>query len=148
MTLTVQEMSDRIEIDQALTRYCHAVDDRDWETYRTIFTAEAVIDDVVTGGIRSGVEEHIVYLTRALQHIRLSQHTISTILLDVNGDTARALVQCVCPMVVDLAGGGTQTMLLGVRYRDRLIRQRGAWRISELVEEKFWHFNVPEGFTF
>jgi hypothetical protein len=34
-----------------LARYCHAVDDRDWETYRTIFTEDAVIDDLVTGGM-------------------------------------------------------------------------------------------------
>jgi|SRR5688572_24990486 len=148
MMLTAQEISDRLEIDQLLTRYCHAVDDRDWQTYRTIFTEDAVIDDLVTGGIRSGVEEHIVYLTRALQHITLSQHTISTTLLDIDGETARALVHCICPMVVAMPGGGTQTMLLGVRYRDRLTRGHGRWRISELIEEKFWHVNVPEGFEF
>jgi hypothetical protein len=45
------------------------VDDRDWETYRTIFTADVVITN-------------------------------------------------------------------------------GGWRISELVEENFWHLNVPEGFKF
>jgi hypothetical protein len=148
MTLTVQEMSDRIEIEDVLARYCYAVDDRDWESYRTVFTADAVIDDVVTGGIRSGVEEHITYLKRALTHIRTSQHTISTVLIDVNGESARAVVHCVCPMVVEMPGGATQTMLLGVRYRDQLARQSDAWRISELVEEKFWHLNVPEGFKF
>jgi ketosteroid isomerase-like protein len=146
--MTTHEMSDRIEIDQVLTRYCHAVDDRDWHAYRAVFTEDAVIDDVVTGGIRSGVDAHVVYLTRALQHITLSQHTISTIRLDVEGDTASALVQCICPMVVAMPGGNTQTMFLGVRYRDRLTRGHGTWRISELVEENFWHFNVPAGFTF
>jgi hypothetical protein len=25
---------------------------------------------------------------------------------------------------------------------------QSTWRISELVEENFWHFNVPEGFKF
>ena len=146
--LSVQELSDRSEIDQLLARYCHAVDDRDWQTYRTIFTADAVIDDVVTGGIRSGVDDHVVYLQRALHGIRLSQHTISTILLDVDGESATAKVQCVCPMVVVMPQGATQTMILGVRYRDRLSRANGVWRISELVEENFWHVNVPEGFAF
>ena len=146
--LSAQEISDRIQIDDVLARYCHAVDERDWETYRTIFTEDAVIDDVVTGGIRSDVEDHIVYLQRALSNIRLSQHTISTILLDVVGDSATAKVQCVCPMVVAMPNGAAQTMLLGVRYRDRFSRVNGRWRISELIEEKFWHFNVPEGFKF
>ncbi len=148
MTIPVQEISDRIEIEQVLARYCYAVDDRDWETYRTIFTEDAVIDDVVTGGIRSGVEEHIVYLTRALKNIRISQHTISTIRLEIGGDAARASVQCICPMVVNMPGDTTQTMLLGVRYEDRLARANGTWRISELVETNFWHHNVPEGFEF
>jgi hypothetical protein len=146
--LSTQEMSDRIEIHDVLARYCHAVDDRDWETYRAIFTADAVIDDVVTGGIRSGVDDHVVYLKRALSNIRLSQHTISTILLDVDGDSARAKVQCICPMVVVLPQAAAQTMILGVRYRDRLSRTDAGWRISELIEESFWHLNVPEGFKF
>ena len=146
--LSTQEISDRIEITHTLTRYCHAVDERDWEIYRTIFTEDAVIDDVVTGGIRSGVEDHIGYLQRALNSIRLSQRTISTILLDVEQDSARAKVQCICPMVVALPQGATQTMILGVRYRDQLARVDGTWRISELVEENFWHLNVPAGFTF
>jgi ketosteroid isomerase-like protein len=146
--LSTQEISDRIEIHEVLTRYCHAVDERDWDTYRTVFAEDAVIDDVVTGGIRSGVEDHVGYLQRALRSIRLSQHTISTILLDVQGDSATAKVQCICPMVVAMPNGAAQTMLLGVRYRDRLSRVDGRWRISELIEENFWHLNVPEGFKF
>jgi hypothetical protein len=145
---STQETSDRIEIDQLLARYCYAVDDRDWQTYRSIFTQDAVIDDVVTGGIRSGVEDHIIYLQRALTSIRLSQHTISTILVDINGNSATAKLQCICPMVVAMPQGATQTMILGVRYRDRLSRTDAGWRISELIEESFWHLNVPEGFKF
>jgi hypothetical protein len=51
-------------------------------------------------------------------------------------------------MVVAMPEGTTQTMILGVRYRDRLSRLNRAWRISELIEENFWHLNVPEGFKF
>jgi hypothetical protein len=28
--LSIQELSDRAEIDQLLARYCHALDERDW----------------------------------------------------------------------------------------------------------------------
>jgi hypothetical protein len=57
MSLSFQEVSDRLEIQDALTRYCYAVDDRDWDAYRQLFTSDAVIDDTVTGGIKSGAEE-------------------------------------------------------------------------------------------
>ncbi|MER9443852.1 nuclear transport factor 2 family protein [Mesorhizobium sp. M0340] len=67
MTLSLQEVSDRLEIEQLLVRYCCAVDDRDWDAYRKIFTLDAVLDDTVTGGIRSGVDEHVAYMKGALR---------------------------------------------------------------------------------
>jgi hypothetical protein len=148
MTLSLQEISDRLEIEDLLVRYCYSVDDRDWNTYRNIFTADAVLDDTVTGGIRSGVEEHVVFLERALSKILISQHAISTILLDVRGDEAGARVHCSCPMVVDLGEGKRQVFFQGLWYRDRLARTPEGWRISELVEEGYWNYNVPEGFRF
>jgi hypothetical protein len=31
MTMSPREISDRLEIEQLLIRYCHAVDERDWD---------------------------------------------------------------------------------------------------------------------
>src|ERR1700757_2995498 len=76
--LSLDGISDRLEIQDLLTRYCYAVDDRDWSAYRGVFTADATIDDTVTGGVRGGVEEHIVYMRQALSKIAMSQHAIST----------------------------------------------------------------------
>src|SRR4051794_40535924 len=101
MPLTPAEMSDRLEINDLLVRYCYAVDDRDWDNYRAIFTPDAIIDDTVTGGERSGVEDHIVFMKRALARIRISQHAISTILLTIERDEASARTHCSCPMVVE-----------------------------------------------
>jgi len=47
MALTPQAISDRLEIEDVLIRYCYAVDDRDWHSYRAAFTPDAVIDDTV-----------------------------------------------------------------------------------------------------
>jgi hypothetical protein len=54
MPLSLQEISDRLEIQEVLTRYCYAVDDRDWDTYRSAFTLDAIIDDTAAGGLRGG----------------------------------------------------------------------------------------------
>ncbi|MBV9264806.1 MAG: nuclear transport factor 2 family protein, partial [Acidobacteriaceae bacterium] len=99
--LSLEQISDHLEIEDLLTRYCYAVDDRDWNAYRKVFTADAVIDDTVTGGVRSGLEEHIVYMEQALSKIAMSQHAISTILVDVQGNEARVRAHCSCPMVID-----------------------------------------------
>lgn len=148
MTLSLQEISDRLEIEELLVRYCYAVDDRDWEAYRNVFTSDAVLDDTITGGIRSGVEEHVAFMKRALSKILISQHAISTILLDIRGDEASARVHCSCPMVVDLGEGKRHVFFQGLWYRDRVVRTPDGWRISGLVEEGYWNHNVPEGFTF
>jgi hypothetical protein len=102
MTLSVHEISDRMEIQDLLVRYCYAVDDRDWDAYRNVFTPDAILDDTVTGGIRSGVEEHIAFMKRALSKVLISQHALSTVLLDIRGDQAKSRVHCSCPMLVDL----------------------------------------------
>jgi hypothetical protein len=148
MSLSLQDVSDRLEIEELLVRYCYAVDDRDWEAYRSIFTPDAVLDDTVTGGIRSGVEEHVAYLQRALSKILISQHAISTILIDIRSDEARARLHCSCPMVVDLGEGKRHVFFQGLWYRDRVVRTPEGWRISELVEQGYWNYNLPEGFKF
>ena len=148
MPLSLEQISDRLEIQDLLTRYCYAVDDRDWNAYRRVFTPDAVIDDTITGGVKSGVEEHIAYMKRALSKIVMSQHAISTILFDIKGNDATARAHCSCPMLVDLGNGSTQVFFQGLWYRDRLIRTPDGWRMKELVEEGYWKHNVPPGFKF
>jgi len=148
MRLSLLEISDRLEIQDVLTRYCYAVDDRDWDAYRAVFTSDAVIDDTVTGGVRSSVEEHIVYMRRALSKILISQHALSTVLLDIRGNEANARAHCSCPMVVDLGRNRTQVFFQGLWYRNRLARTPKGWLISALVEEGYWNQNVPPGFRF
>ena len=94
MTLSLREISDRIEINELLVRYCYAVDDRDWDAYRRVFTEDAIIDDSVAGGLRSDVEKHVAFMTKALSKILVSQHAISTTLVEIRGDEASARTHC------------------------------------------------------
>jgi hypothetical protein len=59
----------------------------------------------VAGGIRSNVEDPVSFMKRVLTKIRISQHAMSTMLLDITGDTARSRTHCSCPMVVERGGG-------------------------------------------
>ena len=135
MALTREQISDHIEIEDVLTRYCYAVDDREWDVYRGLFTHDAVIDDRVTGGIQSGIDEHILYLGRALSKVVLSLHAVSTVRIDLSVDTAQVRAQCSCPMVVKLAGVKNHVFFQGLWYRNSLVRTHEGWKISRLVEE-------------
>jgi hypothetical protein len=148
MTMSLQDISDRLEIENLMVRYCYAIDDRDWDAYRSVFTADAIIDDTVTGGVRSGVEEHISYLKRALTKILISQHAISTILINASGDSATGRSHCSCPMVVDVGEGRKHVFFQGLWYRDALVRTAQGWKFSARTEEGYWTHNLPEGFKF
>jgi hypothetical protein len=148
MTLSPQEISDRVEIEDVLTRYCYAVDDREWDTYRALFTHDAVIDDCVTGGLRSGVEEHIQYLKRALSKVVLSQHAISTIRINLSADVAQVRAHCSCPMVLNTGEAKPHVFFQGLWYSNSLVRTPGGWKISHLVEEGYWVHNNPPHFAF
>ncbi len=41
---SLQALADRIAVEDLLTRYATAVDRRDWELYRSVFTTDAEVD--------------------------------------------------------------------------------------------------------
>lgn len=144
--MSPQELSDRLEIEQLLIRYCHALDRRDWDGYRNVFTPDAVIEDVTAGA--ATVAEMLDFLPNALRRVRISQHAVSTVLLTVDGDRATAHSVCHCPMVIELGDGTTAFMFQGLWYDDRLVRTTDGWRISRRAERDYFAHNVPEGFSF
>jgi len=66
VTLTIQEISDRIEINDLLIRYCSAVDQRDWDAFDDIFTEDCLIDYTAMGGKRGGLAETKAFLKKVM----------------------------------------------------------------------------------
>ena len=50
--MDIQEISDRLEINNLLIDYCSAVDAKNFAEFDRIFTADALIDYTALGGIR------------------------------------------------------------------------------------------------
>jgi ketosteroid isomerase-like protein len=146
MTLSHQEISDRLEIEQLLIRYCHAIDERDWDAYRTIYTEDALIDDV-SAGPGNTVDEMVEFLSSALERVALIQHAISTSKIEIDGDTASARTVCHCPVVLDRGNGHTQMFFQGLWYLDELERTLEGRKISKRVESDYFH-NMPPDFRF
>ena len=49
--LSLQELSDRLEIEQLIVRYSNCIDQRDWDGLDAVFTPDAYIDYRKLGGI-------------------------------------------------------------------------------------------------
>jgi 3-phenylpropionate/cinnamic acid dioxygenase small subunit len=138
-----EDLADRIEIDDLLTRYATAVDTRDWELYRTVFTADAVIDYTSSGGIRGGLPEVITWLSESLAMFSMSQHLVTNRDIRVTGDTATSHSALYNAMGRTKRDGSLDLMFVGGGYRDKLRRTDLGWRVTERIQETAWFSSSP-----
>ena len=142
--LTLLQMSDRLEIQDLIARYAHAIDDRDWNALDAIFTADAVIDYTELGGAKGNLAETKAYLATAMAGFPAFQHLSATSRIDIDGDAAKARTILFNPMVIPHEGS-EQVMFIGLWYCDELARTDKGWRIVHRREEKCWSHNAPAG---
>lgn len=134
-------MSDEADIARLLYRYARAVDTKDWELYRTVFTDDAVID-YSSAGIPPGSRDEIADLfSSAFAAIPWSMHYITNIEADVHGDTASVRAMFYNPM--QLPGMAEQSSCGGYYFHE-LVRTSDGWRSRHLREENLWFVNRPE----
>lgn len=146
MPMSLQEISDRMEINNLLIDYCNAIDSGDFDALDGVFTPDALIDYSALGGPKGPFPEIKAYLSRVLPAFPARQHMIANSRIWLDGDTGRGRTMCHNPMEMPLVGGGTQVAFYGLWYLDRLVRTPSGWRIRERVEEKGYVFNVPADF--
>jgi len=139
--MTLQEISDRLEIQDLLARYSNAIDTMQWDELDTLFTDDAEIDYTSMGGIRGTLAEQKAFLDANLPTIfkRGFQHMTATSLFDIDGDEARVRTICFNPMVIQ---DEKHVLFCGLWYRDTLVRQNGRWRIRERVEDRGWTLDL------
>ena len=136
--MTPQDVADRIEIDDLITRYATAVDTKDWDLYRTVFTDDAVIDYTSAGGIRGSLGEVVEWLSHALKLFPMTQHLITNRHVVLDGDTATGRSYYYNPLGRPDGKGGMQLLFFGGYYNDRFRRTADGWRIAERIEETAW----------
>jgi 3-phenylpropionate/cinnamic acid dioxygenase small subunit len=141
--LSLQEISDRLEIQDLLSRYSYAIDERDWDALDDVFTPDAVIDYSETGGAKGSVAQIKAWLPVAMERFPRYQHMVATTKLDLDGDRARSRTVLFNPMVYRKDDEEEQVFFIGLWYRDYLIRTEKGWRIAERYEEMGYAHNVP-----
>lgn len=143
--LTLQEISDRMELERLTLDYAYAIDERDFDKLDAVFTPDAYIDYRAMGGIDGKFPEVKVWLPQALGAFPAYMHLTGNFSCDVKGDQATGKLACFNPMVVpNPEGGDADTMFLGLWYLDKFVRTPKGWRISERVEKSCYNFNMPE----
>ena len=134
MTMTLQEISDRLEIQELFGRYCHAVDTMDWDLYQSVFSSDAFIDYTAFGAPKGNVKEITAFLASVMPTIPGFQHMIGSSMITITGDRATARTICFNPMVVKDANGNDGVYFHGLWYEDELVRTLDGWKISSRFE--------------
>lgn len=141
--MDLQTLADRISITDLLTRYAHAVDTKDWELYRTVFTPTAHIDYTSAGGPSGDLDTVVQQLAPALELFERMQHFITNVAVDLEDDRAKVRAMFFNPMIV--APG--KRFYCGGWYHHELVRTGDGWRSARLVEESAWFDGLEEAFT-
>ena len=148
MPLSLQEISDRIEIQDLLIRYTVAIDEKDWEKLDTCFLPDAKVDYTTSGGIKGEYPEVRAWLAKALAPFTMSQHLISNSTVELDGDRAKTRTMVYNPMGVPRKDGSLHIFTVGAYYDDVLVRTPEGWRIAERFEEQaFMQGTLPEDFV-
>lgn len=137
--MDLQEISDRLEIADVLTRYTRAIDTGDWDKLDTVFTPDAEIDYTESGGIAAGFAEVKPWLAEMLpMFFSKRMHTLGQLDYTVRGDEADVTAYFDNPMLMDDGQGGQKVVEVGGMYHHTLIRTADGWRSRKLHEEVIW----------
>lgn len=135
--LSLQEISDRLELQDLTYAYAAAVDSKNFEDLEAVFTPDAHIDCSVFGGPSGGVAELLAWTRVGLPTFAESHHMMTNQRFVINGDQATGHVMCFNPMVrAEAQENPGYIDFFGLYYVDEYRRTENGWRISSRRQEK------------
>ena len=141
--MDLQEISDRIEINDVLTRYTRAIDAGSWDRLDTVFTPDAEIDYTTSGGIAAAYPEIKPWLAEMLPAFFPNRmHTLGQVEVELRGDEAEVTAYFHNPMTMDDGHGGEKVVEIGGLYHHTMMRTPDGWRSRRLREEVVWRRNI------
>lgn len=124
----ITALADRQEINDLVVRYSTALDTRDWALLETCFIADPVFDADGFPPINDfqSIRDNA---SRALAGLDASQHYVTNIAIELDGDKASVVAYLQAQHVRSSAVGGPNLLIAGV-YRDDVVRTAAGWRFS------------------
>jgi ketosteroid isomerase-like protein len=136
----IARISDELEIRALLNRYARAVDTKDWQLYRSVFTDDAHIDYSSAGAAVGSRDEVADWLSAGFGAIPWTMHYITNVEADIDGDTATVRAMFYNPMHLP---GMAEQSCCGGYYHHELVRTPDGWRSRSLREDNVWFVNPP-----
>ena len=123
--MAVPSVDDRLMINDLFVRYTTALDAGDVETIVSCFTEDGALESPAVGVYsgRQGIREFAARFARFRAGGSQLRHFISNLVVDVDGDAARAT----CYLLTTITQNGRTELMPPGRYDCRLTRVDGAW---------------------
>ncbi|MGH3758106.1 nuclear transport factor 2 family protein [Actinophytocola sp.] len=143
--MDVRALSDRAEITDAVVRMGWYLDRRDWDGLRDLCTERVYTDYTALWGgqPREDPVDELLSTSaqgswrRTMDGLEATQHLITNVLVDVDGDTARARANVLG--VHRLANPhGSPLWTVGGTYDLGLVRTAAGWRIRAITQGLSW----------
>jgi hypothetical protein len=150
VTLSLEQISDRLLIQDLLVEEAAAIDERDWDRWQAVYTEDAWIDWSGNRGTKGRPDEVRPWAESVLSAENFPypqyQHYCTNFQIRVDGDRARSRHLQIIPISVPSSGGGRQIAFSGIWFDDELVRTEAGWRIRERRERLAWSHNFPAAY--
>ncbi|MGN0102395.1 nuclear transport factor 2 family protein [Dietzia sp. CH92] len=144
MSRTLVELSDRWDLQDLMTRYATCIDARDFDGLDGVFTPDARVSFVASGGPEDAYPAIRAWLAETLPIFAATQHLMGNLAVELAGDTARGRCMCFNPMALKPVEAKDQKVFFyGLWYVLEFVRTGEGWRIASLTQEQAYHHNLP-----
>ncbi len=139
MPLTLEQITDRIEIDELLARYSRALDFRHFDELEGIFTPDAEFD---AGGLGHphGPAAIRAMIEGTIGGLDATQHLVGKSIIEFgeDGNSAEVRTYLISQHIRESAPGPVKHYFLGGEYFDRVVRTADGWRIAFRRLDRMW----------
>lgn len=133
-------MTDRDEIIDLAIRYTWALDTKNLEDLRNVFTPEATAD--LRGVQCEGVDAIIARIGGAIERLDATQHLIGNHQASTDTDVGTHRCHLQSQHVLNNTEGG-DNYIVGGYYEDTVVRTDQGWRISHRLMRQTWSEGNP-----
>lgn len=136
----IQRIEDELAIGQLRARYCHLLDDMEWEPFVALFT-----DDGIFEGLNKvqGKEALMAFFSQDVPKVaQRFWHFCTNGTIAIDGDTATGRISMEYISVTD----GVSYVSAG-HYDDVCVRENGQWKFQSRKISFYFYSPLSEGFT-
>lgn len=131
----LQTLITKGRVEEVLIRYCDGCDRADANLLRTVFHDDCTLEYV--GYFSGQVKEMLSTMSQMRKRYSATQHSLTNILIEVNGDVANSRCQSTVHHLY-MTDGKQYDWVVGGRYVDRLENRNGQWGIASRVAYSDW----------